>query len=245
MGKDKGGGDEPPIVYQGARGPRKTPPRPKKKKWDPSDRSEPSRSSRSGIKTDDAVVRGLFGDQTADEAIERTSPGAPAQRPGKRVQKRRSKVRMGEKWTRILDEIEASGITMEDFCKTLTPEELARGQLRNDDGSFRGAPTKWVPSEFHRACIRELMTRGKVLYQENYIAAIAAMTTIATDERVEPGQRIRAAQFVIERIEGKVPERLEVGVSEPWQELLVGIVATVPEGTPLRAFDDALEGEAD
>lgn len=216
---------DPERPFMGARGPRKSKPQ-----------------AKGGKKTVREVTQ-LFGEEAGAAAEERRPKGDfPAPRnedPTPRVQKRRTKIRMGEKWTKVLDQMEADGTTMEDFVKTLTPEELARGQLKNDDGSFRGAPTKWVPSEFHRACVRELMTRGKVLYQSNYIEAIQAMTTIATTPSVDVGSRIRAAQFVIERIEGKVPERLEVGVSEPWQELLTGIVATVPEGSPMRTFDEA------
>lgn len=209
--------DDEDKKFVGKRGPRKT--RPK---------NGPRR---------DAVVTELFGEKVAAEAEERrpkkgkpgtassTAAGSEAKTPHKR-----RKVYLGRRWTQALDQIDANGWTMAEFCGTLSPEELARGQLKAPDGTFSGPPVKWVPAEFHKACIRELMTRGKTMYQENYIAAISAMTTLATDARVEPGQRIRAAQFVIERIEGKVPDRLEVSASEPWQELLVGILADVPQG---------------
>lgn len=222
------GGDDGEKRYMGARGPRKTPP-PK------------------GKKRRDAVVTELFGEEAATLAEERRPKTAGIHEPAgpdattykdTRVQKRRTKIRLGQRWTAVLDRIEAEGITMADFVKELTPEELARGQLKAPDGSFSGPPTKWVPAEFHKECVRELMRQGKVLYQENYLLAIQAMTTIATTPSVEVNSRIKAAQFVIERIEGKVPERLEVGVSEPWQELLVGIVASVPDGAPMRAFEE-------
>ena len=209
--------------FPGARGPRKTPPKGKKRR--------------------DAVVTELFGEDVADQAEERRPKRTLAEQatPGTAsTPKRRQKVRLGQRWTAFLDRIEAEGLTMADACKELTPEELARGQLKAPDGTFSGPPVKWVPAEFHKACIRELMSRGKVMYQENYLLAIQAMTSIATDPRVDEGQRIRAAQFVIERIEGKVPERLEVSASEPWQDLLVGILADVPtgEGAPaMRAFE--------
>jgi hypothetical protein len=227
---DDTSGEDPPIYddakpYIGARGPRKTKPK--------------------RVPPIDAKVLHLFGEEEAHAAIERQGGKRPLETrddplaDAPRVQKRRKKTRMGEKWTRVLDELDASGSSMEDFVKTLTPEELARGQLKAKNGHFVGAPPKWVPSEFHKACIRELINRGKRLYQENYIEAIQAMTTLATDPRVEPRDRMRAAQFVIERIEGKVPDRLEVGVSEPWQELLTGIVADVPAGADIRPFHQA------
>lgn len=214
--------DDTEKRYMGKRGPRKTRPR--------------------GAPPLDATVVQLFGEeegQAAEERRKKTPTESPSEKPGTRVQKRRRKMRIGEKWTKIMDMLEATGMTMEEFCKSLSPEELARGQIKNEDGSFAGAPTKWVPSEFHRACIRELIARGKTLYQENYLAAIQAMTMLATNPAVEPKDRIKAAQFVIERIEGKVPDRLEIGAAEPWQEILSGIVADVPPTAEIRPFHRA------
>lgn len=214
-------GDKPFI---GARGPRKTKPRD----------SKAAKAARAAV---DNVVTELF----PDERKEATSIKSPT---GERNRKRK-KVRVGQGWSRALEYMEAHDMDWKGFVATLSPEELARGQLKNKNGTFAGAPPQWVPAEFHKECIRELMRRGKQRYQENYLAAIDAMTLIATNVAVEPKDRIRAAQFVIERIEGKVPERLEVGVSEPWQEILTGIVATLPaDGTavPVRPFHEAIEG---
>jgi hypothetical protein len=185
---------------------------------------------------DSAVVTELFSDER-QKAPGIRSPLSDVKK------KKRKRIQIGTGWANALERMENEGITMAEFVKELSPEELARGRLKNADGSFRGAPTKWVPAEFHKECIRELMRRGKELYQVNYIEAIQSMTLIANSPSVEPAQRIKAAQFVIERIEGKVPERLEVGVSEPWQEILTGIVATVdPAAVPMRKFR---EGEAE
>ena len=165
-------------------------------------------------------------------------PGIVANQPPGQKRKR---IKIGRGWSAALDKIDTEGMTMQDFVKELSPEELARGQLKNAAGSFVGAPPKWVPTEFHRECIRELMRRGKTMYQENYLQAIQAMTDVATTPTVDVAQRLRAAQFVIERIEGKVPEKLEVGVSEPWQELLTGIVATVDPNQTMRKFAETQE----
>lgn len=157
---------------------------------------------------------------------------------------RRKRIVIGEGWSAALEKMKQENMTMAEFVQFLTPEELARGRLRNADGSFRGAPARWVPAEFHRECIRELMRRGKEMYQESYIDAIQTMRTIANSPSVEPAQRIKAAQFVIERLEGKVPEKLEIGMSEPWQEMITGIVATMdPSAQPMRQFSEA-SGEA-
>lgn len=221
---------DPEKPYMGKNGPRRTPPP-----------GHPDRKKNPRKRAADNVVEGLFGPEALAEAEEArpkrepfTHGGDPNPLGVKKPRKRRQKIRLGSKWTEMLDKMADEGITMEQFVERLSPEELARGQLKNEGGSFVGAPPAWVPAEFHKACIRELMKRGKTLYQENYLLAIEAMTQIATDGRVKESDRIKAAQFVIERIEGKVPERLELGVSEPWQEILAGIVAT--PGAPMREF---------
>jgi hypothetical protein len=145
----------------------------------------------------------------------------------------KGKVRMSRAWVRMYKIMEETGMTMEEFVKTLSVEELVRGEFRDSGGHFRGRPPKWVPRQFHRACLTELMARGKRLWQENYLKAIEAMTEIAqgtgAGALATPGERIKAAQFVIERMEGKVPERLHITDDKRYEIVLDGIVAEVPE----------------
>lgn len=146
-------------------------------------------------------------------------------------QRRRGKVRTARAWGRMIAMLEQTGMSMEEFVQTLTPEELVRGKLRDKDGGFKGRHPSWVPAEFHRACVRELMRRGKELWQLNYLDAITAMTQIATGKvkGASAGDRLRAAQFVVERLEGKAPEIVLVGHDEPWQIIIDDIVAQVPD----------------
>jgi hypothetical protein len=142
----------------------------------------------------------------------------------------RGKAKMPPTWIRIMKDIKENRMSMEEFVKTLSPEELVRGEIKDKNGRFTGRPPQWVPRAFHRACIAELMLRGKRLWQENYLEAIEAMTEIAAGRgkagaTATPGERIKAAQFVIERLEGKVPETLVVTHEQPWQVVMDGIVA--------------------
>jgi hypothetical protein len=141
----------------------------------------------------------------------------------------RSRIRLGKRWTEIVQHIKRGDYTWEDFVETLSPSELARGQLKDAEGMFRGRPPAIVPRAFHDACVRELMRRGQHLYRENYIEAITAMTAIAKDEDAKDSDRIKAAQFVIERLEGKVPDKLEISAADPWQTIISGIVAKVED----------------
>lgn len=137
--------------------------------------------------------------------------------------------RLGKRWSEIIQAVQNKEYTWDEFVSSLTAEELARGQLMDKNGSFTGRPPHFVPRHFHDACIRELLARGKVLYKENYVRAIQAMTEIANSTTAKESDRIKAAQFVIERLEGKVPDRLEVSAADPWQQIISGIVAEVDD----------------
>lgn len=125
-------------------------------------------------------------------------------------------------------------MTMEEFVASLSVEELVKGKFRNKAGNFSGRPPRYVPREFQQACLRELMTRGQEMWMGSYTDAIKAMTDIAcgrgpVGEIATPAERLKAAQFVVERMEGKIPERLVVSQDKPWVTVLDGIVAEVPE----------------
>lgn len=146
-------------------------------------------------------------------------------------QQRKGRVRTARAWGRMKDMLEKTNMTMEEFVEGLTPEELVRGRLKDKNGGFSGRPPAWVPHEFHRACMRELMRRGKELWQTNYLVAIEAMTQVAAGKvkGATVGDRIKAATFVIERLEGKTPDIVLVTEEAPWQMVIADIVAQVPD----------------
>lgn len=145
----------------------------------------------------------------------------------------KGKVRMSRGWVRMEQIMKETGMTMEEFVAQLSVEELVKGKFRNVNGHMQGRAPKFVPREFQQACLKELMTRGQEMWLTNYHDAIKAMTDIASGRGIgvhaTPGERIKAAQFVVERMEGKVPERLVVSQDQPWQTVLDGIVAEVPD----------------
>lgn len=161
---------------------------------------------------------------------------------------RKNKVRLASTWGRVIRILKDTGMSMEEFVETLSAEELVRGQIKDKGGLFRGAPPQWVPRAFHRACIAELMRRGRYLWQENYLKAIETMTEIASGrgagKYATPGERMKAAQFVIERLEGKIPERLMVVNDTPWQLVLDDIVADVPDEAIERGRKALMSAEA-
>ena len=101
----------------------------------------------------------------------------------------------------------------------LDDEELARGYPRAEDGSFRGRPAV-IPTIVHQRIQRELFARAGERLRANLLDATESMTKIAVDPEVDPNVRIRAAQWVVERIMGKTPD-VAVSMDEKRYERLL------------------------
>lgn len=153
--------------------------------------------------------------------------------PGKTDPRKRTTVKveveLGKRWSEVYNAVQNGEYTWEEFVSNLTPTELARGQLMDKNGNFTGRPPKMVPRQFLNACTKELLKRGATLWKENYVDAINAMTDIAKNTSEKASDRLRAAEFVIERLEGKVPQVVNVSVEDPWQVALDGVVAEATE----------------
>jgi hypothetical protein len=116
-------------------------------------------------------------------------------------------------------------ITVQD----LDDEELARGQCRDADGSFTSRPGKKMPREIHQEMIRRLLSRGDEIWRRGYNVAIRVHLEIAADPNNSPGDRMRAAQYLIERVAGKTPERIQLAAEDPVETLFRRILAD-PDG---------------
>jgi hypothetical protein len=209
-----------------------------------------------------ATVTSLFGEDAHPEKSKAGKVVVPP--PGKRdksdTRKRNTinidgpgsaTLRVGKRWAEIIAAVNAGEYTWEEFVEALDPAELARGQLKAGDGSFRGRPPQLVPRAFFNACQNEIMKRGKRQWQENYPEALKTITELAGDASVKADIRLKAAIFVAERIEGKAVQPMAVTVEDPWQVALAGVVAEVKEDEAIaRAHNyteriDSLEGGGD
>jgi hypothetical protein len=112
----------------------------------------------------------------------------------------------------------------------LDDEELARGQLKAVDGSFRGRPPLVVPTELVQAMRREWLGRAEAKLREALMdAGIKPLVEIAQDKTVDAGVRVRAAEKIIERNMGKVPDKVELKSADPVEDLFRRILGD-PEG---------------
>jgi len=115
-----------------------------------------------------------------------------------------------------VDDFIAGRITVEE----LDDEELARGYPRSANGRF-AVPPKVVPRALHTRMIRELFKRADVMLKKSLVDCVETLTEIATNPEAEHKDRIKASIFVLERVMGKTPEVVHVGVEEkPYQSIL-------------------------
>lgn len=104
----------------------------------------------------------------------------------------------------------------------LDDEELSRGRCRDRAGGFSGiAPA--LPHHIVRQMQRELIKRGGDQFSKAYLAAIKTLQGIATDPSEKAADRVKAAALIIERVSGKVPEKV-VLADGTWDETFDDII---------------------
>lgn len=92
----------------------------------------------------------------------------------------------------------------------LDDEEVLRGELRDKNGNFTGQKSALVPRQFHDAVRRRIIQDTDMLLRKDYQAVVANLVRIATDPRVAAREQLAAAQYVMERVIGKIPEKMEI-----------------------------------
>lgn len=173
----------------------------------------------------------------ADSLDWRTSPGAELASVGTQEHEEldsRVESRLGlayddkhDRWVSPrADAIRRQEIRVED----LDDEELIRGQVRDADGHFRHGPLRQIPREFHDELMRRILDRGMEKLRSSYLAAIDVIVDgIVEDRSVDIRLRYDAAKYVIERLAGRTPERVEVGVEmKKWETVMTKIIKEIP-----------------
>lgn len=108
----------------------------------------------------------------------------------------------------------------------LDDEELARGQLKASDGTFRGRPPRVIPSELMQAMRREWLGRAEAKLREALMeVGLGGMIEIAKDKTIDPSVRLRAQNIIVERTMGKVPDKIELRAEDPIESLFRSILA--------------------
>ena len=110
-------------------------------------------------------------------------------------------------------------------------------QFRSSDGSFRGRPPSVLPRTFARDVSRELLRRGESEIRQGFIDAIKTLVEIAKSGEKD-ADRVRAANLIIERVAGKVPDKLVVADGRPeWEDLVTAMLEDIEDSQIERARD--------
>lgn len=103
----------------------------------------------------------------------------------------------------------------------LDDEELSRGQIRKENGSFTS--NQFVSAEIHDAMVKKLFERSDQKMRENLLTAVDTMSEIAAGTAYEPADRLRAAEFIFKWLRGQTPVKVEIGVEKPFEKVLDAI----------------------
>lgn len=145
-------------------------------------------------------------------------------------ERRRTHIRLGKRYSQMVDDVRAGVTTWADIAEEMDAEELARGHFKASDGTFRGRPPSLVPRDFFLACEGELMRRFNTALRENLQPAVEELLRLALESDMEDKDRAKWLAYIIERVVGKVPDKLEVRAADPWEQIISDIFAEVPDG---------------
>jgi hypothetical protein len=111
-------------------------------------------------------------------------------------------------------------------------EELIRGYRRNRNGKFGVAP-KYIPREIQQEAFRRLVARGERTLKGAYVKSIQELVDLAQNAGSEK-VKLDAIKTVIERVSGKVPDKVLVAREEPWEGILADAIVPLSETPPLE-----------
>lgn len=119
-------------------------------------------------------------------------------------------------------------LTGELSVEDLDMEELLRGQLRDRNGNFTGRPSSMIPRAFHVKITQELLQRAEGTWRENMNDAMKVFVDIMNNERVRAQDRLYAAQYIIERVAGKIPEKQMIEASvRKWEDAAEAVIVEI------------------
>jgi hypothetical protein len=121
-------------------------------------------------------------------------------------------------------------------------EEIRRGRRRGKNGTFVGRSPVVVPMALHQEAIKRTFEEAQELMREGLVPAVKYLTAIINDPDVEPKDKLKATQMILDRVLGKAVERVEIKTgTEPWEDALVAAVVPldVSEATPKEEEEDA------
>lgn len=158
----------------------------------------------------------------ADRGTTRARPAPGTAEPDERTQ---IKIKLGHRWSGIVTDIKSGEYTWADFVEGLDDEELARGQLKDVDGTFKGRPPALVPREFGLAVQREMKRRFEEIFSVDVLEVAQQYVNLAKDQGIPAKDRAKMMQYAMERIFGVIPKEVKLTQEQPWEQVFTNVTA--------------------
>lgn len=167
-------------------------------------------------------------------ASPRVATGMKPQAGHKSQRQERTQItyRLGVRWSEIVTAIRLGEYTWAEFVDGLDEEELARGQLRAEDGTFVGRPPALVPREFLLACQREQKRRFEEMFGSEVLGLTKDFLGLCKDNSIPPKDRAKLLQYAMERVFGGIPKDVRVSQEQPWEQMIVNVVTEDGQAMP-------------
>jgi hypothetical protein len=142
------------------------------------------------------------------------------------------RIQLGDRWSKIVLGVKSGQYTWQEFVDGLDEQELARCQLRADDGTFVGRPPSFVPREFVLAAQREQKRRFEEIFGSEVLGIAASYVELCKDSDIPAKDRAKMMQYAMERIFGGIPKDVRVSQEQPWEQMVVNVVRDGSEQMP-------------
>lgn len=120
-------------------------------------------------------------------------------------------------------------ITGQDDLSEWDDEELRRGRKRDKHGGWMGKDPVVVPKVLHDELVKRTITKANATMLENLQVAVEMLTTIVSGTDVEPKDKLTAIRMIMDRVMGKDPQKIEVGVEAKWQVAIQAGIVSLPD----------------
>lgn len=129
--------------------------------------------------------------------------------------------------------------------QVIKPRSMMKVDFRNQSSKDVIQLRKQTLTNEQRAAMAdELMRRREADLQAALGGAIKSLIDISTSDVYEGADRVKASTFIIEKVMGKAPEKLQIEQTKPWETVFSGVAGgTREEARAARELDNFVDVE--
>jgi len=107
-------------------------------------------------------------------------------------------------------------------------EELRRGRKRDKNGGWQGRDPVVVAKAVHDELVKRTLSKANKLLTDNLEAAVELLTDLMRDPDVDPKDRIKAIDMVMNRAMGREPQKIEFKGEAKWEAAIAHSIVSLP-----------------